>query len=136
MSEKKNDAGEKKVEESTPIKPSMEIPKEDYWSFMKVAREAVKFLDNTLYPTLEKRGVSKESIATIYMLFAVSLQDVMITQMALMRTGIEPTVSLSQVEKAVNEIYKQYSSGAITPKDAIDALFSIFSSLTKKTGTK
>jgi hypothetical protein len=125
MSEKKDEAPK--------VTKNIEIPKEEYWSFIKVARESVKFVDGTLYPMLERRGVGKETIATLSVLFASALQEVMITQMSIMRTGIEPTISLSQVEKAVNEIYKQYSSGAITPKEAIDSIFNVLSSLSKKT---
>ena len=125
-------SSEKKGETQSPpptSKTALDIPKEEYWTFVKVVREAVKFVDGTLYPMLERRGVGKETIATMAVLFASAIQETMITQMSIMKTGIEPTISLSEVEKAVEKIYKQYSSGEISPKEAADALFSVIKSL-------
>lgn len=130
MSEKQSDTPKSETPKAPP--KTIEIPKEEYWSYIKVVKEAVKFIDGTLYPMLERRGVGKETIASLSVLFAAAVQEVMITQMSIMRVGIEPTTSLSQVEKVVNEIYKQYSSGTISPKEAIDAIFNVLGSLSKK----
>lgn len=138
MSESKGSEpkGEKESGTST-SKASIELPKgEEYWTFIKVARESVRFLDGTLYPMLAKRGVGKETIASLSVLFASALQEVMITQMSIMRPSIEPTISLTQVEKALDEIYKKYSSGMMSPKEAIDAIFNVLGTLAKKTEKK
>lgn len=138
MSESKGSEQKGEKESGTPTsKTSIELPKgEEYWTFIKVARESVRFLDGTLYPMLAKRGVGKETIATLAVLFASALQEVMITQMSIMRPSIEPTISLTQVEKALDEIYKKYSSGMMSPKEAIDAIFNVLGTLAKKTEKK
>jgi len=103
-----------------------------YWNLTKIADESLGFVQNKLYPMLRREGVGDKTISVLSLQFAITIQEVIGTQMSLVRPSTESLTSLEGVEKAVDKIYKQYSEGQLSSKDALDALFELFKSVSGK----
>jgi len=136
MSEKKGeDKEEKQKEEKAATKKTqlaLKKSNERYWSFIRVLDEINYYLENNLYPMLRRQGVGDNTIAMLSARMAVAIQEVLVSQLAIMKPTTESIRSLEEVQDAVEKIYKQYSENQISPKDALDMLFSVFDTLRKK----
>lgn len=138
MSEKKTGDDKKKENENLSseknVKEKSEGPKkqEYYWSFIRVLRDINRYLEGELFPMLRRQGVDDETIAMLAVMMSTKLQEVIISQLAIMKPSVESITSLDAVQEAVNKIYKQYSENRISANEALDLISSIFNILRNK----
>jgi len=105
---------------------------ETYWSFIRILDDVTFYLEQTLFPMLRRQNVDDKTIAYLAIKMAVGIEDVLISQLALVKPTIESIRSLDEETLDNIKLLLQILDYVLKTPDLRDKIIEIIKAIGKK----